>query len=146
MKAAPGAPVRRFRLGDALITKVPELDLDEVDPTILFPGRDAAAALEKARQLGPASINGSGDRLRQSIHVWLIRAPGRCILIDTGAGNDKNRPGNPVLDHLQQPFLERLRSAGAEPEEVDMVLLTHLHADHVGWNTRLQDGHWVPTF
>ena len=52
----------------------------------------------------------------------------------------------PRFHHLDTPFLERLRSAGVTPEEVDIVLCTHLHADHIGWNTLLRDGRWVPTF
>src|SRR3569832_751164 len=55
-------------------------------------------------------------------------------------------PGSVVLHHLNEPFLERLKAAGVSPEDVDLVLMTHLHADHVGWNTRLVDGRWVPTF
>jgi glyoxylase-like metal-dependent hydrolase (beta-lactamase superfamily II) len=84
--------------------------------------------------------------LRQSIHVWLVRTPTRVILVDTGAGNDKDRPNAPSLNHLNGPFLDRLEAAGVRPEEVDLVLLTHLHIDHVGWNTRNVDGRWVPTF
>ena len=68
------------------------------------------------------------------------------ILIDTGAGNDKSRPQQKVLDHLCNPFLERLAEAGAQPGDIDYVLHTHIHSDHVGWNTRLVDGEWVPTF
>ncbi|MET1026134.1 MAG: MBL fold metallo-hydrolase [Dongiaceae bacterium] len=61
-------------------------------------------------------------------------------------GNDKERPYASYFDHLQTPFLERLRALGVEPEDVDYVLHTHLHVDHVGWNTLLQGGEWVPTF
>jgi len=68
------------------------------------------------------------------------------ILVDTAAGNDKDRPGMPNLNHLNGPFLDRLKAAGARPEEVDLVLHTHLHADHVGWNTSKVGGRWVPTF
>jgi len=75
-----------------------------------------------------------------------VRTPRHTVLIDTATGNDKPRPYAPMLDQLQEPYLARLAAAGVRPGEVDTVLLTHLHADHVGWNTRLLDGRWVPTF
>lgn len=81
-----------------------------------------------------------------SVHSWLVRHNGQIILIDAGAGNDKPRPQQKALDGLSNPFLDRLRAAGVSPEDVDMVLVTHIHSDHVGWNTRLEDGRWVPTF
>ena len=65
--------------------------------------------------------------------------------MDTAVGNDKPR-AVAAFNHLQVPWLERLAAAGIKPEAVDFVLLTHLHTDHVGWNTRLVDGRWVPTF
>jgi glyoxylase-like metal-dependent hydrolase (beta-lactamase superfamily II) len=80
------------------------------------------------------------------------------VLVDTGVGNDRERPNFPVLAHLRTGFLQALADAGFEPGDVDVVVNTHLHIDHVGWNTRLQgagaerpgdepvDGTWVPTF
>jgi glyoxylase-like metal-dependent hydrolase (beta-lactamase superfamily II) len=66
--------------------------------------------------------------------------------VDTGAGNDKVRPGIPLFGNLRTPFLERLSAAGFEPPDIDLVVCTHLHVDHVGWNTRLEAGRWIPTF
>jgi glyoxylase-like metal-dependent hydrolase (beta-lactamase superfamily II) len=80
-----------------------------------------------------------------SVHSFVIRVDGRNILIDTCCGNDKKRSLPPV--NLQQwPYLENLARAGLRPEDIDLVMCTHLHFDHVGWNTRLKDGTWVPTF
>lgn len=86
------------------------------------------------------------DSFATSIHTWLVRDGDRTILIDTGGGNAKPRPASPRFDLLDIPFLERLAEKAVKPEDVDHVLLTHLHVDHVGWNTELVDGDWVPTF
>jgi glyoxylase-like metal-dependent hydrolase (beta-lactamase superfamily II) len=68
------------------------------------------------------------------------------ILIDACCGNDRVRATRPWWSMLKTPYLERLAAAGARPEEIDLVMCTHLHHDHVGWNTQLRDGKWVPTF
>jgi glyoxylase-like metal-dependent hydrolase (beta-lactamase superfamily II) len=84
-------------------------------------------------------------RMRISVHSFVLRVDGRNILIDTCCGNDKKRSLPPV--HMQNwPYLENLARAGLRPEDIDLVMCTHLHFDHVGWNTRLKDGTWVPTF
>ena len=84
--------------------------------------------------------------LKLSIHSWLIEIGGRKILIDTCVGNHKSRKHRPFWDNLNTPYIERLAAAGAKPEDIDMVMCTHLHVDHVGWNTKLDNGRWVPTF
>lgn len=76
----------------------------------------------------------------------MIRTAGRTILIDTSAGNDRDRPQIPSFAHLHTNFLERLAAAGVKSEDVDTVINTHIHYDHVGWNTRLIAGVFVPTF
>ncbi|HEU4627916.1 MAG TPA: MBL fold metallo-hydrolase [Steroidobacteraceae bacterium] len=83
--------------------------------------------------------------MRISVHSFILRVDGRNILIDTCCGNDKKRSLPPVsMQHW--PYLENLARTGLRPEDIDVVLCTHLHFDHVGWNTRLADGAWVPTF
>src|SRR3954469_13337376 len=96
--------------------------------------------------LVPVHYDPATDKLITSNHSWLIRTDRHTILLDSCAGNHKNRPWLPRFHQLNVPFLERLRIAGVEPEDVDIVMCTHLHADHVGWNTRLVEGKWVPTF
>lgn len=81
-----------------------------------------------------------------SFHSYLLRSPTRTVLIDTCMGNDKERGGHPLFHRLQTPWLDRLAALGVQPADVDYVLCTHLHGDHVGWNTCLRDGRWVPTF
>lgn len=80
------------------------------------------------------------------IQTWVIRAGGRTILVDTGVGNDRDRPQVPPFAHLRTGFLDRLAAAGVRPGDVDVVINTHIHYDHVGWNTHLVDGAFVPTF
>ena len=83
---------------------------------------------------------------RLSVHSWLLKVGGKTILIDSCCGNNKDKPGRPFWHRLNEPYLERLAAAGARPEDIDMVMCTHLHHDHVGWNTMQRDGKWVPTF
>src|SRR5437660_13988 len=85
------------------------------------------------------------DRLVGSVHTWIVKTPKHTILIDTCLGNHKQRT-NPGWRNLDTPFLSRLKACGCPPESVDFVMCTHLHVDHVGWNTRLENGRWVPTF
>ena len=83
--------------------------------------------------------------MRISVHSFVLRVDGRNILIDTCCGNEKQRSLPPVnMQHW--PYLENLARAGLRPEDIHVVMCTHLHFDHVGWNTRLKDGSWVPTF
>jgi glyoxylase-like metal-dependent hydrolase (beta-lactamase superfamily II) len=94
----------------------------------------------------PNHYNPATGFLKLSIHSWLLEIGGRKILIDTCVGNHKSRKHRPFWDDLNTPYLERLAAAGVKPEDIDMVMCTHLHVDHVGWNTRLDNGRWVPTF
>lgn len=84
-------------------------------------------------------------KLRLSIHTFVVRTPQHTILIDTCIGNDRQRDV-PLWTNMQTDYLQRLTAAGVDPEAVDYVFCTHLHVDHVGWNTHLKDGQWVPTF
>jgi glyoxylase-like metal-dependent hydrolase (beta-lactamase superfamily II) len=84
--------------------------------------------------------------IKLSVHSWLVEIGGKKILIDTCIGNHKHRPLRPKWHKMNTPYLDRLKAAGVAPDEIDMVMCTHLHVDHVGWNTRLDNGRWVPTF
>ena len=84
-------------------------------------------------------------RMRGAIHALVVETPSKRIVVDTCVGNDKERTA-PPWNNLQTPFLSELEQAGYRPDSIDNVLCTHLHIDHVGWNTRLVDGKWVPTF
>lgn len=135
-----------FRVGNATITKLPELFLEGVHPTAILPTADAEQARQATLALGDDAVDHITCTIMQSTHAWLMRVGNRVILLDTATGNDKNIPMIPVLDHLSEPFLERLRQTGVSPDDVTDVLITHVHADHVGWNTYLDKGEWRPTF
>ena len=114
-------------------------------PTWLLPDATPEAVERHREWLAPHFLDDKG-RFLQSIHAFVIRAPGLTALVDTCVGNDKDRGGRAPFHMMRTPFLEDLRAAGVPPESVDLVICTHLHVDHVGWNTRLDNGRWVPTF
>lgn len=94
--------------------------------------------------LAPHFLDDHG-RFVMSIHAFVVETPGLVVLVDTCVGNDKPR-ANPSWTMMRTDWLERLGALGFAPEAIDVVLCTHLHVDHVGWNTRLDGGRWVPTF
>ena len=114
-------------------------------PTWLLPDATPEAVERHRSWLAPHFMDDKG-RFLQSIHTFIVQAPGLTMLVDTCVGNDKDRGGRAPFHMMQRPFLDDLRAAGFPPESIDLVLCTHLHVDHVGWNTRLDAGRWVPTF
>lgn len=134
-----------YRVGAAEITRVTEQTF-AIDAARLFPDLDRAVLHANASWLVPEHADAALTTAQLSIHTWVVRLNGRVILVDTACGNDKERPFGAVFHRLNTPYLERLAAVGVRPEDVDLVLITHLHVDHVGWNTRLVDGQWTPTF
>lgn len=134
------------RLGDVTITRVTEQCGPGFAPDFLFPDWTPDVLDEHRAWMVPHTYDVAAGKFIASVHTWVVRTGRHTILIDTCAGNDKERPSLPRFHQLQTDFLARLKAAGVAPEEVDYVLCTHLHADHCGWNTRLLDGRWVPTF
>jgi glyoxylase-like metal-dependent hydrolase (beta-lactamase superfamily II) len=133
-------------IGEHSVTRIEEMLKPGFPANHLLPDWDPAVLEEHGAWLAPNYYEAATGRFISSIHSWLIRTRHHTILVDTCCGNGKNRPGMDRFHMLDTPYLERLRAAGVAPEEVDFVLCTHLHVDHVGWNTRLIDGRWVPTF
>lgn len=134
-----------LKVGRSRIRKLFEMDLNGMTFGQLLPALDPGELRSHPEWIPSGTSDDSGHAFL-SLHSWLVHHEGQIILVDTGAGNGKERPDQPVLHHLDNPFLERLRQAGVSPDQVDVILHTHIHSDHVGWNTRLDGERWVPTF
>lgn len=136
----------KFRIGQATVTPVVEMIDHSFAFLRFFPAATEADLQENIGWMAPRHYDTARERVLLSMHSWLVEVGGKRILIDGCVGNDKQRTGRPDWCGLSTAFLDRLAEAGATPEQIDYVMCTHLHADHVGWNTRLVDGRWVPTF
>ena len=131
-------------LGDLQVTGLTDIDRFDIPLKTLLPAADPEK-LRGIEWLGPKILK--DGILRLKIRSWLLRLGGRVILIDTCVGAHKERPNWPDWHRRDgASWLAALSSEGLGPEDVDIVMCTHLHADHVGWNTQLIDGRWVPTF
>ncbi len=133
-------------IGDVAVTRVEEMCGPGFRPHDLLPDLQREALEEHGHWLKPDHYHEGLDRFVASVHSWVIKTDHHTILVDTCIGNDKERPAMERWHRLQLPFLDRLAEAGVQPEKVDIVMCTHLHVDHVGWNTKLENGRWVPTF
>jgi len=139
--------LQTWQIGAATVTRIEEqLGPGSFPPEQYFRGFDRAVLQRHLSWLVPDHYVPEVDQLVTSVHSWLIRTRHHTILVDTCSGNHKDRHFWPRFHMLETPWLERLGAAGVSPEDVDVVLCTHLHADHIGWNTQLRDGRWVPTF
>lgn len=132
-------------IGNATIEKVEEICGPGFKPGRMFPKFDQEAFDAQKGWMVPDHVEAGSDRLIGSVHSWVVKTGRHTILIDTCLGNHKDRH-NPGWNKLNTPFLERLEACGCHPDSVDFVMCTHLHVDHVGWNTKLENGRWVPTF
>ena len=135
--------VQRWLVGDFTVTSVVEDEVHHIPPELFFP---AARAEDVVRHgwLVPEFADPQG-RVALRVQAFVIENRDQCILVDPCVGNGKKR-AIPFWNERSWPFLERFAAAGFAPDAIDLVVHTHLHADHVGWDTRLQGGEWVPTF
>ncbi|MBT6273410.1 MAG: MBL fold metallo-hydrolase [Chromatiales bacterium] len=131
-----------WKIGKVTITRVVEIEATGGMSRII---PDATREkLQDIKWLYPHFADEQG-RMRGAIHALLVETPDKRIIVDTCVGNDKAR-GVPAWNNLQTSFIDDITQAGYAPDSIDNVLCTHLHIDHVGWNTMLRDGKWVPTF
>ena len=134
--------MNQWQIGDVKITRIIEMEVAGGSRFIL-PDATREACLPMT-WMAPHFMDEQGN-LIMSIHALIVDTGSRRIVVDTCIGNDKQR-SIPNWSNLQTSFLEDIAAAGYPRESIDTVLCTHLHVDHVGWNTMLVDGHWEPTF
>jgi glyoxylase-like metal-dependent hydrolase (beta-lactamase superfamily II) len=133
-------------LGEVSLARVIEIGRTTFPTTSMLPDSTAEGVARHHAWLRPDFWDETTGDLGSRIGTWVVRTPEHLVLIDTGVGNDKRREPNPLWHLRRGTFLDDLAAAGVRPEQVDYVVITHMHVDHVGWNTRLVDGRWVPTF
>ncbi len=139
--AATGADRLCWRIGDVTVTRIVESTFEGLEAFLPEATPDAVRQYDWLRPfLTPDGV------LKFSIHALVIETPSRRMIVDTCVGNEKPRDVFPIWHMLQTGFLDDLEKAGFARGSIDTVLCTHLHLDHVGWNTMLVDGAWVPTF
>ena len=133
-------------IGEIAIRRVVELEGPFLPALDVFPTLSAELLDENRHWLAPKAIDGD-DRLVFSFQSYVVRTPHHTVLVDTCIGNDKPRPARPAWNMKRdKTFMRALAAAGFRVEDIDFVVCTHMHVDHVGWNTRLVDGRWTPTF
>src|SRR6478752_2037833 len=114
----------RFRIGNAVVSRIVELEVEM--RTSLFSSTPPDAWQDNAELLVPTFWNPKTDQWRAAMQSWVIDVDGLIVVVDTGVGNDRERPHMPPLDHLDTEFLDNLAAAGFAPEDVDVVVNTHL--------------------
>lgn len=138
--------MKTLDFGGITVDRVIETEGPSFHPGFIFPDATPEAIEGELPWLLPHFLDADSGRLLMSLHSYVIRTKHHTILVDTCVGNDKERPSTPPWHHRDTAWLDDLRAMGVTPESVDFVMCTHLHVDHVGWNTRLENGRWVPTF
>lgn len=137
---------RGFQLGALTVHRVVEQEAVPFEPFRFFPTLTKELFAENASWLQPTYFDAQG-RLILCIQSYVVHTPHHVILIDACVGNHKPRPAHPFWNMMASDRYERnLAAAGLGVGDIDYVLCTHMHVDHVGWNTRLENGRWVPTF
>ncbi|MGA7757293.1 MAG: MBL fold metallo-hydrolase [Ilumatobacteraceae bacterium] len=131
-----------WTIGEVRVTEIAELTTTSAAHWLL--PEATADRIREIEWMVPHYATPDG-KVHMTIRALVVESDGRRILVDTCLGNDKERPVE-SWSMRSGPFLDDLAAAGFPPESIDTVLCTHLHVDHVGWNTRLVDGEWVPTF
>jgi glyoxylase-like metal-dependent hydrolase (beta-lactamase superfamily II) len=132
-----------WNVGKVKITKI--VELETVGSTRFILPLAGNEEIQQLPWLIPHFATEQG-RLKMSIHSLVVETPSRRIVVDTGLGNDKEGRRVPTWNNRHEPFLETMTAAGFAPDSIDTVLCTHLHVDHVGWNTKLVGGQWLPAF
>lgn len=132
-------------IGDIRVRALVDFDPYEMDATFIFPDLKMEELEPHRKWMEPTYLN--GGKIRLVVRTMVLEVDGRNILVDACVGEDKERPTRPFFNkRTGTGFIEGLAKLGLRPEDIDVVFCTHLHVDHVGWNTKLDNGRWVPTF
>src|SRR3954465_14021195 len=136
-----------FKLGDMTVHRIIEMECG-FTPALEFLPKLTPQMLDESRgwMRSPLALDDQ-DLLVLCFQSYIVRTGRHVILVDSCVGNDKDRPQRPLW-HMKTDnvFMQGLADVGLTVNDIDFVLCTHLHVDHVGWNTRLENGRWVPTF
>jgi len=135
---------QRWTIGDVRVTSVVEAQTDGIPPAFFFPEADEAA-VSTQDWLAPHYADLDAGTIGMRVQAFVLEVGDRIVVVDPCVGNAKHRE-LPYWHDQHWPFMDRFRAAGFDPAAVDLVVHTHLHVDHVGWDTHLADGRWVPTF
>jgi glyoxylase-like metal-dependent hydrolase (beta-lactamase superfamily II) len=133
--------------GDLTIHRLIEQETTFLPAQDLFPGLTADVLAENRSWMKQAKAIDDNDTLILCFQSYIVKTPHHTILIDSCIGNDKPRPTRPKWNKKTDDiYMRGLKEAGVSVDDIDYVMCTHLHVDHVGWNTRLENGRWMPTF
>ncbi len=133
-------------LGDITLHRIVEMEAAFMPVRQFLPGVSEAVLAENRSWLTPSALDAE-ERVVLCFQSYVIRTPHHVVLVDSCIGNDKERPTRPIWHRKTDGvWMAGLAALGLGVEDIDVVMCTHLHADHVGWNTRLENGRWVPTF
>jgi glyoxylase-like metal-dependent hydrolase (beta-lactamase superfamily II) len=136
----------KCQIGSNSIHRIVDIENLRFAADLVYPDANSLEIQELVGKFGNQHFDTDSLDLLLSFHAFLVRTPRYNLLVDLCCGNDKNRPTRQAWHMRKGPFLSNLSKAGLTPKDIDFVMCTHLHADHVGWNTQLVDGVWIPTF
>ena len=135
-----------FKAGNATIHRIIEMECGFTPALEFLPNLSKETLDENRSWLAPAALD-KDDNLVLCFQSYVVQVGGKNILVDSCIGNDKERPARPLWNKKKDDaFMKGLAAANLTPADIDFVMCTHLHVDHIGWNTRLENGRWVPTF
>ena len=137
----------KFSVGDLTIHRVVEQEGPLPPALDLFAGLTPEVLAQNREWMRKAGALDAEDKLILCFQSYILRTPHHTILIDSCIGNDKPRPGRPMWNmKTDDTYMRAFAATGVSVEDIDFVMCSHLHVDHVGWNTKLENGRWVPTF
>ncbi len=134
-------------VGELTIHRIIEQEFPFTDPFEFIPGLSKDVLEANRSWMEPAALDPATGKLILCFQSYVVRTPWHTVLVDSCVGNDKDRAARPMWHKkTDDAFMRGLAAVGLKLDDIDYVMCTHLHVDHVGWNTRLENGRWVPTF